>query len=244
MFIRDSVVFITGANRGLGLAYARGALAAGAKKVYAAARDASSITLPDVIPVALDVTNVEQVAAAVKACGDVTVLINNAGISRSSSFLSGPAGLEAAKAEFETNFFGPWALSQAFAPVLAANGGGAIVNVLSALSWLSLPAVATYSASKSAAWSLTNGLRNELKAQGTQVVGLHVAFMDTDMAKGVPGDKTHPDAVVEQTWAALASGASEVLADGVTRQLKAGLSLPHGAYLGEPFARPAAPAHA
>ena len=235
MLIKDAVIFITGANRGLGLAYARGALAAGAKKVYAAARDPASITLPGVIPVALDVTDAAQIAAAVKACGDVTLLINNAGISRSSGFLSG-AGFEAARAEFETNFFAPWALSQAFAPVLAANGGGAIVNVLSALSWLSFPAVGTYSASKSAAWSLTNGLRNELRAQGTQVVGLHVAFMDTDMAKDATGEKTQPDSVVQQTWTALEAGASEVLADGVTRQLKQGLSLPHGAYLGEPYA--------
>ena len=236
MFIKDSVVFITGANRGLGLAYARGALAAGAKKVYAAARDPASITLPGLIPVALDVTNAEQIAAAAGACGDVTILINNAGISRSSNFLSGAASLEAAKAEFETNFFGPWALTQAFAPVLAANGGGVVVNILSALSWLSMPSIATYSASKSAAWSLTNGLRNELKAQGTQVVGLHVAFMDTDMAKHAPGEKTQPDAVVEQTWQAIESGASEVLADGVTRHIKQGLSLAQGAYLGEPFA--------
>jgi len=235
MFIKDSVVFITGANRGLGLACARGALAAGAKKVYAAARDSASINLPGVTAVALDVTNAAQIAAAAKACGDVTLLINNAGISRSSGFLSG-SGIAAARAEFETNFFGPWAVSQAFAPVLAANGGGAIVNVLSALSWLSLPEAATYSASKSAAWSLTNGLRNELKAQGTQVVGLHVAFMDTDMAKGAPGEKTQPDAVVKQTWEALEAGASEVLADAVTRQLKLGLAAPHGAYLGEPYA--------
>lgn len=235
MQIKNSVVFITGANRGLGLAYARGALAAGAKKVYAAARDPASITLPGVHTVALDVTNPAQVAAAARACGDVTLLINNAGISRGSGFLSRP-GVDAARAELETNFFGPWAVSQAFAPVLAANGGGAIVNVLSALSWLSLPAAATYSASKSAAWSLTNGLRNELKAQGTQVVGLHVAFMDTDMAKNAPGEKTQPAVVVTQTWEALEAGSSEVLADGVTRQLKLGLSLPHGAYLGEPFA--------
>lgn len=233
MQIKNSVVFITGANRGLGLAYARGALAAGAKKVYAAARDPASITLPGVHAVALDVTDPAQVAAAARACGDVTLLINNAGISRGSGFLSGP-GMDAARAELETNFFGPWRVSQAFAPVLAANGGGAIVNVLSVLSWLSLPAVATYSASKSAAWSLTNGLRQELRGQGTQVVGVHVAFMDTDMAKGAPGEKVQPDAVVEQTWEALEAGALEVLADPIARQVKQGLSAPQGVYLGEP----------
>jgi short-subunit dehydrogenase len=124
-------------------------------------------------------------------------------------------------------------MSQAFAPVLAANGGGAIVNVLSVLSWLSLPGVATYSASKSAAWSLTNGLRNELRAQGTRVVGLHVAFMDTDMAKGVSTPKAAPADVARRTLEALPSGEDEVLADELTRQVKQGLSAPRAAYLGE-----------
>jgi len=222
MNVKDSVVFITGANRGLGLAFARAALAAGARKVYAAARDPASITLAGVQPVALDVTNPAQVAAAAQACGDVTLLINNAGIARGAPLLGADA-IDAARAELETNYFGPWALARAFAPVLAANGGGAIVNVLSALSWLSLPGAATYSASKSAAWSLSNGLRNELRAQGTLVTSVHVAFMDTDMASHVPGPKTAPDAVVHQTFEALEAGLPEVLADEVTRQVKAGL---------------------
>jgi len=222
MNVKDSVVFITGANRGLGLAFARAALAAGARKVYAAARDPASITLAGVQAVALDVTNAAQVAAAAQACGDVTLLINNAGIARGAPLLDADA-MDAARAELETNFFGPWALARAFAPVLAANGGGAIVNVLSALSWLSLPGAAGYSASKSAAWSLSNGLRNELHAQGTQVTSVHVAFMDTDMASHVPGPKTAPDAVARQTFEALEAGLPEVLADEVTRQVKAGL---------------------
>jgi NAD(P)-dependent dehydrogenase (short-subunit alcohol dehydrogenase family) len=222
MNIKDSVVFVTGANRGLGLAYARAALAAGAKKVYAAARDPKSITLEGVEAVALDVTKSEQAEAAARACGDVTLLINNAGISRGSGFLSSPNAFDAARAELETNFFGPWALSRAFAPVLAANGGGAIVNVLSALSWVSLPQAATYSASKSAAWSLSNGLRNELRTQGTQVTSVHVAFMDTDMARHVPGDKASPEDVARQTFAAVEAGLPEVLADATTRQVKQG----------------------
>jgi NAD(P)-dependent dehydrogenase (short-subunit alcohol dehydrogenase family) len=234
MHVKDAVVFITGANRGLGLAYAQGALAAGAQKVYAAARDPASITLAGVHAVALDVTDSAQIEAAVKACGDVTLLINNAGISRNTGFMEA-TGLQAARAELETNFFGPWLLAKAFAPVLAANGGGAIVNVLSALSWISFPAIGTYSATKSAAWSMTNGLRNELRAQGTQVVGVHVAYMDTDMARDVPGEKTQPAVVVGQTWTALETNASEVLADAVTRQVKSSLSAPHGAYLGEPY---------
>jgi NAD(P)-dependent dehydrogenase (short-subunit alcohol dehydrogenase family) len=221
MKIKDSVVFITGANRGLGLAYARAALAAGAKKVYAAARDPKSIALEGAHAIALDVTKPEQVEAAARACGDVTLLVNNAGISRGSGLLSAEA-IDAARAEFETNFYGPWALARAFAPVLAKNGGGAIVNVLSALSWISFPSVATYSTSKSATWSLSNGLRNELRGQGTLVVGVHVGYMDTDMASHVAGDKTSPDDVAKQTFAAVEAGLPEVLADAVARQVKQG----------------------
>lgn len=223
MKIEGSVVFVTGANRGLGLAFARAALAAGARKVYAAARDPSSITLDGVVPIALDVTKPEQVEAAARDCKDVTLLINNAGISRGASLLGASAGFDEARAEFETNFFGPWAVARAFAPVLKANGGGAIVNVLSVLSWLTLPGAASYSASKAAAWSLSNGLRNELREQGTQVTSLHVAFMDTDMARKIPGDKIAPEDVARQTLDAVEAGEPEVLADATTRGVKQGL---------------------
>lgn len=232
MDIRNTVALVTGANRGLGLAFAQALLAAGARKVYAAARDPASITLPGVVPLQLDVTDPVQVAAAVRAAGDVNLVINNAGISRGASFLSGGAA-EAARAEFETNFFGPLALSQAFAPVLASQGGGAIVNVLSVLSWINLPGAATYSASKAAAWSLTNGLRQELKAQGTRVVALHVGFMDTDMTKGIDLPKASPADVVAQVLDALATGRDEVYADELSRQVKAGLSAEKGSYRGE-----------
>jgi len=233
MKIKDSVVFITGANRGLGLAFAKAALAAGARKVYAAARDPKSVTLAGVVPVALDVTQPAQVEAAVRACGDVTLLVNNAGISRGSNLL-GDGAVEAARAEFETNFFGVWALSKAFAPVLAANGGGAIVNVLSALSWTTFPVVATYSATKSAAWSLSNGLRNELAGQGTRVTSVHVGYMDTDMASHVPGPKTSPDEVAALALAGVEAGQPEVLADAVSRQLKQSLSSETPAYAAVP----------
>lgn len=239
MQIKDSVVFVTGANRGLGLAFARAALAGGAKKVYAAARDPASITLAGVHPVALDVTRPEQIEAAARACGDVDLLINNAGISRGVSLFGTSDAFDAARAEFETNFFGPWAMSRAFAPVLAANGGGAIVNVLSVLSWLTLPTSATYSASKSAAWSLSNGLRSALREQGTQVLSLHVAFMDTDMASGAPGPKASPDDVAKQTFDALEAGRFEFLADPLTRQVKAGLSADAPPYAVNPAANPA-----
>ncbi len=239
MQIKDSVVFITGANRGLGLSFAKAALAAGARKVYGAARDPKSITLAGVTPVALDVTQPAQIEAAVRACGDVTLLVNNAGISRGSSLLGAPGAIDAARAEFETNFFGPWALTQAFAPVLAANGGGGVINVLSALSWTTFPGVATYSTTKSAAWSLSNGLRNELAGQGTQVTSLHVAYMDTDMASHVPGPKASPDDVARQALSGLEAGKPEVLADERSRQLKQSLSSETPAYAVPP-ARPAA----
>jgi len=223
MKIQDSVVLVTGANRGLGLAFARAALAAGARKVYAAARDPATITLEGVVPIALDVTRPEQVQAAARECADVTLLINNAGISRGTSLMGASANFDEARAELETNFFGPWALARAFAPVLQANGGGAMVNVLSVLSWITLPGAASYSASKSAAWSLSNGLRNELAGQGTQVTSVHVAFMDTDMARKIPGDKIAPEDVARQALEAVEAGQPEVLADATTRGVKQGL---------------------
>ena len=232
MKIQNAVVLVTGANRGLGSAFVEALLAAGARKVYAAARDPAAITIPGAVPLRLDVTRADDIAAAVAACPDLTLLINNAGITRGSSFLAAGSA-DAARAELETNFFGPLALSQAFAPVLERNGGGAIVNVLSVLSWLNLTGAATYSASKSAAWSLTNGLRNELRGQGTQVVGVHVGFMDTEMTKGLDAPKASPKDVVAQVLAAVEAGQEEVLADDLSRQVRQGLAAERGVYLGE-----------
>jgi NAD(P)-dependent dehydrogenase (short-subunit alcohol dehydrogenase family) len=230
MKINNAVAFITGANRGLGLAFAKALLAGGAGKVYAAARDPDSITLPGVIPVRLDVGDAATIAAAAAACGDVDLLINNAGIARGSAFLA-PNAIEAARAEMETNYFGPLLMSRAFAPILARNGGGAIINVLSALSWVNFPSSATYSASKSAAWSLTNGLRNELHGQGTQLLGLHVGYMDTDMTARITAPKVRPEDVVQTTLEALEAGRDEVLADETSRGVKKGLSAEPGVYL-------------
>jgi len=232
MQLKNAVVFVTGANRGLGRAFAQAALAAGAAKVYAAARDPGSVDPPGVVPVALDVTDPAQVAAAAAQCRDVTLLINNAGISRQGRLLGGEDGFAAARAELETNFFGPWALTRAFAPTLKANGGGAVLNVLSVLSWLTLPAVATYSASKAAAWSLSNGLRNELRGQDTQVTSLHVGYMDTDMTRGLDAPKAAPADVARLALAGVEAGAVEVLADELSRQVKAGLSLQTPVYAG------------
>lgn len=236
MKIENAVVLVTGASRGLGQALVQELVAAGVKKVYAAARDPESISLPGVERIRLDVTSEADIAAAVQAHPDINVLINNAGVTRYSPLLAADSAL-AARAELETNFFGPLRLSQAFAPTLARNGGGAIVNVLSVLSWVSLTSSATYSASKAAAWSLTNGLRHELRKQGTQVVAVHVGYMDTDMARQIQGPKANPGDVARQIVAALAEGRDEVLADEISRHVKQGLSAERGSYLQDPSSR-------
>lgn len=223
MKIKDSVAFVTGANRGLGLALVHELLARGASKVYAGVRDPASIKLPGVVAVKLDVTNAVDVAAAAAQCGDVTLLINNAGIARVISYLD-PAAIDAARDILDANFLGPIRMSQAFTPILAANGGGAIVNVLSVGSWVNSPELSLYAASKSAAWGFTNGLRTSLRAQGTQVLGLHVGFMDTDMTHGFDFAKVSPQDVALQTLAGVESGLEEVLADDITRTVKQGLS--------------------
>lgn len=229
MKIQNSVALVTGANRGLGLAFATALVARGAK-VYAAARDPRSVpALPGLVPVKLDVTNPADLGALVERTDDVTLVVNNAGIARPKSLLD-PAVLASAREELETNTLGPLATIQAYAPVLARNGGGAIVNVLSALSWVTLPGLPAYSASKAAAWALTNALRGELRGQGTQVLALHVGFVDTDMARDVTEPKSKPEDVVRVALDALEAGEDEVLADDTSRFVKQGLS--RGIYLG------------
>lgn len=230
MKLNNAVVLITGANRGIGLAFAKEALARGARKVYAGARQPASITLPGVEAVQLDVTSASDVAAAARHCQDVTLLINNAGVAAMGGFMA-DTDLQSARTQLETNFFGPLRLSQAFAPGLAAQGGGAIINVLSVASWINRPLLGVYGATKSAAWALTNGLRHELRAQGTQVLGMHMGFVDTDLTRGIDSPKSTPEDVVRRTLDALEAGAEEVLADEITRQVKQGLSAEPGVYL-------------
>jgi len=230
MKIRDSVAFVTGANRGIGLAFAQELLAAGARKVYAAARNPESIRLDGVERVRLDVTKPKDIGAAGRKYTDVSLLINNAGIALWTGFLS-PNSVEAAQSEVETNYFRPLFLSRAFAPVLAKNGGGAIINLLSIVSWVAPPTAGTYSASKAAAWALTNWLRTGLRAQGTQVVGVHVGPVDTDMARDLTLPKVTAADVVRQALTAIEAGRDEVLADVWARQIKAGLSSEPGIYL-------------
>jgi len=221
MKIEGAAALVTGANRGLGAAIAQALLDSGAI-VYGGARDPASITNDRIIPVRLDVTNDDDIVNAARACSDVSIVVNNAGILRQSASLA-DGGVEAARAEMETNYFGSMRIARAFAPILRDNGGGALVNVLSVLSFISMPQGATYSASKSAAWSLTNALRIELRRQGTLVVAVHAGFIDTDMAAGVTGEKVSPESVAKQIITALASDAEEVLADATSEMVKAAL---------------------
>jgi NAD(P)-dependent dehydrogenase (short-subunit alcohol dehydrogenase family) len=222
--IDGSVALVTGANRGLGRVFARELVSRGAAKVYGAARNPAAVTEPGVTPVALDITDADRVAQVAQQCADVSVLVNNAGVLKYSSFIGAPS-LDAARAEMETNYFGTLSMCRAFAPVLAANGGGAIVNMLSVTSFYTNLIDASYGASKAAAWSLTNGVRLELHHQGTLVVAVHAGFIDTDMAApatDVPKDS--PESVARQAFDAVEAGQVEVLADERTRTVKAELS--------------------
>lgn len=230
MELKNATVLITGANRGIGLAFAREALARGARKVYAGARDPASISLPGLQAIKLDVTSDEDVAAAAALAKDVTLVINNAGIAATGGFLADDS-IESARRHLETNLLGPLRVAQAFAPVLAANGGGALLNVLSIASWINRPLLGVYGMTKSAAWALTNGLRHELREQGTQVLGLHMGFVDTDLTRGLDAPKSTPESVVRQAFDALEAGAEEVLADDATRQVKQGLAAEPPVYL-------------
>ena len=230
MQLSNAVVLITGANRGIGLAFAREALLRGARRVYAAARDPASVQLAGVQPVPLDVTDPDQVARVARECRDVTIVINNAGTAATGGFLQDPT-LEATRRQLEVNFFGMLRMAQAFAPVLAGNGGGALLNVLSIASWINRPLLGTYGATKSAAWALTNGLRHELRAQGTQVSALHMGFVDTDLTRGIEMPKSTPQAIVQAALDGLEAGAEEILADEATRQVKQSLSGASPAYL-------------
>jgi len=230
MKIENAVVLVTGANRGIGQAFARELLARGASKVYAGARDPATVTQSGVQALRLDVNRPEEVAAAATLASDVTLIINNAGIAEPGGFLAADSE-EVTRRIFETNFFAMLRLSKAFAPILKANGGGALLNVLSIASWVNGGGLAAYSASKSAAWSLTNALRHELAVQKTQVLGLHMAYVDTDLTRGLDAPKSSPEEIVKRALDGLESGVDEVLADELTLQVKLGMTAARPSYL-------------
>lgn len=222
MKVQNAVVVITGANRGIGREFAKQLLARGVKKIYGTARDPQKVDLPGVTPVALDVTNEKDVAAAARIATDATLVINNAGIANFGGLL-GPEREAVLRTHLETNVFGALRVASAFAPVLASNGGGALLNVASVASFVSNPTLANYAVSKSALWAVSNGLRHELRAQGTQVFTVHMGFVDTDMTSGVNMPKSSPAEIVQRTLDGLEAGTEEILADDFTRQVKAAL---------------------
>lgn len=216
------VALVTGANRGLGRQLAAELVARGAK-VYAAARRPETVDLVGVVPIQLDITDAESIANAAAAAGDVTVLVNNAGISTQATLLDGP--IDDIRSEMETHYFGTLNVSRAFIPIIERNGGGAVLNVLSVLAWVHPPTSGAYSAAKAAAWALTDALRTELAPKGIHVAALHVGYMDTDMVSYIPAEqKTDPARVASQAIAGLLDGEPEILADELSRKVKAQLS--------------------
>lgn len=225
MKVAGSVALVTGANRGLGTRFTAQLLERGASKVYAAARRPGSITTTGderLQPLALDLLDAASVEAAALAAPDVTLVVNNAGISSRQGLLDGD--LDAIRREMDTNFYGTLAVTRAFAGGLGEHGGGAVVNVLSALSFFAFPGSSSYSAAKAAEWMLTQATRVELAGQGTQVLGLHLGGADTDMMAGYDGPLLDPADVVRAALDGLEAGASEVLVDDWSREVKAGLA--------------------
>lgn len=202
MKLENATVFITGANGGIGQELIKSLQSSGVAKIYAGARKVE--TLADmkaedperIVPIEIDITNPSQVSTVSAQCQDTTLLINNAGISREASVIAAP-DLEDARLEMETNYFGTMAMCRAFAPVLKVNGGGAILNILSLVSRITVPFIGTYCASKAAELSLTQCVRAELESQGTLVVASMPSTVDTPFTKNYPSPKISPEEVAQ-----------------------------------------------
>lgn len=220
--INGAVAVVTGGQRGLGRAFVAELLERGASKIYATARRPTTSDDPRIVPVALDVTDPASVAALADQAGDATIVINNAGVGGAGPLLS--AGIEEIKEVFETNLFGAIRVAQAFAPILARNGGGALVDIHSALSWIA--GAGAYGASKAAFWSATNSLRLELAPQGTNVIGVHLGYADTDLTATVTAPKLDPADVARAVADGIELGVNEVLVDDVSRHFKQALAGP------------------
>lgn len=223
MKTENSIVLITGANRGIGKAYAEAFLKAGAQKIYLGVRDPGSVkdmlaASPKYEALKLDVTNATDIKNAAAKAGDVTILINNAGILFFDD-LANPDAADHGRKQMEVNYFGPLNLTRAFAPVLKKNGGGAVITVSSIAGHVMFPGLMTYSASKFAAHALILAMRQSLSAQGTRVIGVYPGPIDTDMARDVPMDKVPPAQVAEATIKALTAGKEDVFPDPASQNL-------------------------
>ncbi|GIF64051.1 short-chain dehydrogenase [Asanoa ishikariensis] len=220
MQITGAKALVTGANRGLGKAFVEALVARGAHTVYATGRRPELIDTPGVIPLHLDITDAASIDAAASRVGELDILINNAGISTHSPLLGD--NLDNVRREFDTHFWGTLNVTRAFAPRLA---GGAILNVISALSWYVYgPGSNGYAAAKAAEWSLTNGVRIELAGQQTQVTALALAIADTDMMAAYDIPKLPPADIVAMALDGLEAGKLEVIGDPVTANVKAALA--------------------
>jgi NAD(P)-dependent dehydrogenase (short-subunit alcohol dehydrogenase family) len=224
MQITDQIALVTGANRGIGRQFVLELLERGARKVYATARRREMLDFDDsrVMPLRLDLLDHESVVAAAASASDVTLLVNNAGISTGAPLVRGD--LAEIRREMDTHFWGTLDVIREFAPVLATNGGGAIVNVLSALSWFAAPGSGSYSAAKAAEWNMTNGVRLELAAQGTLVQGVLLGAADTDITAGYDGPKIDPREVPRLSLDGLVDSSIEVIVDDWTAMVKASLA--------------------
>ncbi|AYG68690.1 MULTISPECIES: SDR family NAD(P)-dependent oxidoreductase [unclassified Rhizobium] len=234
MDVANNTVFITGANRGLGLAFAREAVRRGASKVYAGMRNTSGFSEPGIIPVQIDVTEKASIATAAEIAADTNILVNNAGIA---ALIDGPLAEDfetQSQRLFDTNYYGVVRVSQAFEQALSNKSHAAIINVLSDIVWLPRPILTPYAASKAAAWSFTNQLRHHLRDRGIQVLGLHVGFVDTDLTNGIDVPKANPADVVRRTYDALTIGKSEIMADEGTTLLKSTLAAVDPGYITPP----------
>ncbi len=225
MDISSATVLVTGANRGIGRRTVDCLLAAGAPRIFAGARDPAKLgALAEderIIAVALDVTDPAQVAAAAERCADVSLLVNNAGVNRNRPLIGEPEALANARAEIEVNYLGTLSMCRAFAPVLKANGGGMIVNVLSVIGRVNLPAIGSYCASKAAEYSMTQGVRAELAAQGTHVMGVLPGAVDTEMT---PGGDARPEDVAAAIVEAIANDIEDLYPDAMAQGLSEGLA--------------------
>jgi NAD(P)-dependent dehydrogenase (short-subunit alcohol dehydrogenase family) len=231
MRIQGSVALVTGSNRGLGKALLSALLEAGAVKVYAAARDPKKVASrdPRVVPLALDTAKPAQIAAAVEAAGDVTLLVNNAGIASAANVLT--TDQAALDADFGTNVYGTLAVIKGFLPVLErARGGATIVNVLSLVSLGSFPALGGYSASKAAAYSITQSIRAELKGKRIEVLAALPGPIDTDMVKDLAMPKASPADVAKGVLAGVERGEEDIFPDPMAVQMGALWNKSHKEY--------------